>query len=151
VVKKFLYTPLLLLWAVQAFAGTWGTGSFENDDALDWAQEFESRPSMAVVVSTLKRVNGTSYIEASDGAAVIAAAEVVAAAAGSPSKSLPVPLATWAAKQPKAEAVAQLPLARQAVARVARGDRSELRELWLGSKAAAWQAAVAELEARLTK
>jgi hypothetical protein len=105
--------------------------------------------SMASLVASLKRATGPGYLEAPEGSAAIAAAEVVAAAAGHPSPSLPAPLAAWAAKQTKAEAVAQLALARQAVDRVARGERSELRELWDESNPAAWRAAVADLEKRL--
>ena len=105
-----------------------GRRSFDNDDALDWAQGFEANPSMGLVVSSLKRVIGAGYVEAPVGSAAIAAAEVIAAAAGKPSKTLPAGLAAWATKQPKPEAMAQLPLAREAVARVARGERSEDRK-----------------------
>ena len=65
--------------------------------------------------------------------------------------SLPPALREWAVEQPKDEAAARLPLARQAVDRVARRDRSELRELWQESKLAEWETAIAELEARLAK
>jgi uncharacterized protein DUF4259 len=150
-VKKLLSATWILLFAVRVLAGAWGSGSFENDDALDWAKEFEEKPTMAFVVASLKRVTGDGYIEAPEASAAIAAAEVVAAAAGKPSPTLPTGVAAWAAKQSRSDATAQLPLARQAVARVARGERSELRDLWQESNAGAWQAAISDLENRLGK
>lgn len=32
---------VLALVAPNAFAGAWGVGSFDNDDALDWIAELE--------------------------------------------------------------------------------------------------------------
>jgi hypothetical protein len=148
---RFLLAAGLLCVAGQALAGAWGAGSFDNDDALDWAQNFEASPSMDLVASSLKRVIGAGYVEAPEGSAAIAGAEAIAAAIGKPSATLPAGLAAWAFKQSKPEAQAQLPLARQAVARVARGERSELRELWSESNIGAWQAAVADLEKRLSE
>ena len=148
---RFLLGAGLLCVAGQALAGAWGAGSFDNDDALDWAQNFEASPSMDLVASSLTRVIGAGYVEAPEGSAAIAAAEAIAAAIGKPPATLPAGLAAWAVKQSKPEAQAQLPLARQAVARVARGERSELRELWSESNIGAWQAAVADLEKRLSE
>jgi hypothetical protein len=54
--------------------GAWGPGSFENDDALDWASEFNLNPRVAVLVETLRVVAEALYIEAPDGSAAIAAA-----------------------------------------------------------------------------
>jgi hypothetical protein len=146
---RFLVAAFLIPCAGSVLAGAWGTGSFENDDALDWAREFEAKPGMNALVSTLE-ATGSGYLEAPEGSAAVAAAEVVAAMAGKPSATLPAGLGAWARKQPRAEALAQLPLARRAVDRVARGESSELRELWHASDAAAWQKSIAELEARLS-
>ena len=149
--KRWLGVALLVLCAGGVLAGAWGTGSFENDDALDWAHEFEAKPSMSALVAALESATGTGYLEAPEGSAAIAAAEVIAAIAGKASASLPAGLAAWARKQPKAEGLQRLPLARKAVDRVARGEGSELRELWQESNAAAWQASIADLERRLSR
>jgi hypothetical protein len=141
---------LVILCAGGALAGAWGPGSFENDDALDWSQAFESKPGMGALVATLEVATGSGYLEAPEGSAAIASAEVVAAVAGKPSPKLPEALAAWARKQPKAEGIQRLPLARKAVERVARGEDSELRELWQEANTAAWQASIAELERRLS-
>jgi hypothetical protein len=148
--KRWLGVALLIVCAGSVLAGAWGTGSFENDDALDWAQGFEAKPSMSAIVAALEAATGTGYLEAPEGSAAIAAAEVIAAIAGKPSPKLPAGLAAWARKQPKAEGLQRLPLARKAVERVARGEGSELRELWQESNDAAWQASIADLEGRLS-
>jgi hypothetical protein len=145
-----LVAALLILCAASVLAGAWGAGSFDNDDALDWAQAFEAKPGMSALVAALEAVTGSGYLEAPEGSAAIAAAEVLAAVAGKPSPKLPADLAAWARKQPKESALQQLPLARKAVERIARGEDSELRELWQEGDAAAWQASIAELEARLS-
>ena len=148
--KRWLGVALLILCAGGMLAGAWGTGSFENDDALDWAHGFEAKPSMSALVAALESATGTGYLEAPEGSSAIAAAEVIAAIAGKASASLPAGLAAWARKQPKAEGLRRLPLARKAVDRVARGEGSELRELWQESSDAAWQASIADLERRLS-
>jgi len=127
--------------------GAWDVGSFDNDDAEDWAAEFEEAPSMSSVLESLERAIASRYVEAPEGSIAIAAAEVVAAIAGSPSASLPQGIAAWAASQ-EAEPE-HLALARKAVARVATGKSSELRELWEESTPEEWQAAIADLEERL--
>ena len=141
---------LLVLCAGSSLAGAWGPGSFDNDDALDWAQTFEAKPSMSALISQLESVTRAGYIEAPEGSAAIAAAEVIAAIAGKAASNLPAELAAWARQQPKADALQQLSLARRAVERVARGDESELRELWQESNDASWQASIAGLERRLS-
>jgi hypothetical protein len=129
--------------------GAWDVGSFDNDDAEDWAAEFEEAPSMSSVIESLERAITSRYVEAPEGSIAIAAAEVIAAVAGSASPSLPAGIAAWAAKQPRQDGLDQLALARKAVARVAMGKSSELRELWEDSTPAEWQAAIADLEERL--
>ncbi len=127
--------------------GAWDVGSFDNDDAEDWAAEFEESPSMSAVIESLERAIASRYVEAPEGSIAIAAAEVVAAVAGNASPALPAGIAAWAARQPRQGGSERL--ARKAVARVSMGKSSELRELWEDSTPAEWQAAIAELEERL--
>jgi len=125
----------------------WDVGSFDNDDAEDWAAEFEEAPSMSSIIESLERAIAARYVEAPEGSIAIAAAEVVAAVAGSPSPNLPPGIAAWAAKQQPEPG--HLALARKAVTRVATSKSSELRELWEESTPDEWQAAIADLEDRL--
>jgi Domain of unknown function (DUF4259) len=146
--------PLLLLPAISR-AGASGVGSFENDDALDWADEcamaLSAKPveeALSGAVSVLAKL----YLQAPAGSQAIAAAEVVAAAGGRASASLPEKLSAWVKKQPKEPLLALRPLARRAVNRVAKESRSELRSLWGegdGRLLAEWQAAVNDLLRRL--
>jgi hypothetical protein len=127
----------------------WDVGSFDNDDAEDWAEDFEESPSMSSIVESLERAITSRYVEAPEGSIAIAAAEVIAAIVGSPSPGLPAGIAAWAAKQPRETGSAKLALARKAVTRVATSKGSELRELWEDSTPAEWQDAIADLEERL--
>jgi hypothetical protein len=149
--------------------GAWGTGVFENDDALDWCGEFLDAPSGAgsrrspgkdaLVTAALQRAaDKDEGYEADAASAGLAAAEVVAALAGRPGPELsaadedstPGEVAAWARdrgsdalQQPQVRA-----LAAQAVRRAL--DGSELAELWEEAEhAAAWRAAVEDLLRRL--
>ncbi len=128
------------------FAGAWGTGSFENDDALDWADELERVGSHAVIFTTLTTAVQASYLEAPEGSAALAAAEVVAALSGNPTKMLPEGLAAWVThkKPPTAELVR---LANKAITAVTNSSKSELYQLWEGSDE--WLQKIADLRSRL--
>lgn len=148
--------------------GAWGTGSFENDDALDWLAEWsdakegpgdEDEPGrFAYVIGALAvAVDEKGYLDSDAGACALAAAEAVAAANGKPDPSLKkndgdvAALVTWARskhaddlRNPQAKQ-----LALQAVDRVL-ADESELAELWSESEEAEnWRKAVDGLRARL--
>ena len=67
----------------------WGSGSFENDDAADWLAELGT-----IVPDDLTKIFGQAaddpaYFEAPAASVVVAAAEVVAALNGAPSKGTP--------------------------------------------------------------
>lgn len=128
--------------------GTWGARAFENDDALDWVWELEESRDDSVVRGALRAVGGVADIEAPEAACGLAAAEVVAAAAGAPAGWLPEPVTAWVA----AHGPAVAPLrddARRTVERVA--ERSELQELWAGAGDPEWDRAIADLLGRLAR
>jgi uncharacterized protein DUF4259 len=129
--------------------GAWGAGAFENDDASDWVHELEGRPDLGVVRDRLRAVIGAEYVEVPEGAIAVAAAEVVAAALGRPSSSLPEVVSTWVSTVPSVEA-ADVVLAQSGLAR-ARADGSELAELWTEGDANAWTAALDDLDERLRR
>jgi hypothetical protein len=142
---------LSLLFAATAQAGAWGEGSFDNDDALDWAAECSHSSSPAMVGRTLRAVLDAKYIEAPSGSAAVAAAEVVAAALGKPSTKLPADLQSWVGRQPAGSLSQLAPLAKTALARVQDPKASELRQLWSEGKPNGWGKVIADLEARLGK
>lgn len=128
--------------------GAWAEGSFGNDDALDWVEEFSAAgvPAITDAFDTAP----APVLEAPDGSRIIAAAEVVAAAHGSPSPDLPedarervMAMRTEITKVPGLRQRAI-----QAVDRVV-ADSSELRQLWEEGDAEPWLVLVRDLRARL--
>lgn len=137
--------------------GAWGAGSFENDDAADWAGDLVddgSADMVREVLATAARCPADDYLEAPDGANAIAAAEVVAAASRRPAESnaYSEKALAWAEAHP--EVAGNKALALDALDRVV-GANSELSELWFegGSESEEgkqWSAAVSNLRARLS-
>ena len=128
--------------------GTWGSGSFENDAALDWLAEVAAQDDLRPAQAVLSHVvRSRSFVDSDDAAAAIAAAEVVAAVGGAPPQvgGLPDELTAWIeAHRPAAESGLRS-LALQALARVRAG--SELRALWGASLE--WRLVLDDLERRL--
>ena len=78
--------------------GAWGSGSFKNDDAMDWVWTLEGDTDGSVLRATLTPVAETSpddYLEAPDACCALAAAEVVAAGSGTPAIGLPEEVNRW--------------------------------------------------------
>jgi hypothetical protein len=148
-IRSVLLTFATLLVSATAQAGTWGIGSFENDDAADWVVECTQSKSMAPVAQALAAVLQADFVEAPDAAMAIAAAETVAAALGKPSKQLPDELRAWIDRQPRAKLAELAPNAKKALARILDPEGSELPQLWSESDNKKWTATVAELMARL--
>ena len=137
--------------------GAFGPGSFENDDALDFAAELEASGADALTEVLERAVGADGVRDAGLGAAALAAAEVVAALAGRPSRELPDEVKLWVADAGAGAGSAAggveklLGLARRAVAVVTGGD-AELARLWAAARpaeVAGWRASVAELGRRL--
>ena len=142
--------------------GAWGAGSFENDAASDWAAALADGGGLEMVRDALT-IAATCPIddelESDEGAEALAAAEVVAAAAGRPLKAVamgssgPHALA-WAGSHPGAGKEEFLELALAALERV-EGAESELSEQWsadegAGDGAREWFAEVEDLRNRLS-
>ena len=86
--------------------GSWGRGSFENDQALDWLPEFRSNPSERTLLDVFEGIYPRPHrgildrilrrkVERSiyfTGNCVVAAAEVVATLSGRPPHPLPYEL-----------------------------------------------------------
>jgi Domain of unknown function (DUF4259) len=129
--------------------GAWSIEHFDNDAALDWLYDFSMDPSVQVLEDTFNVVVDAAddYIETDDGAAVLAAAEVIAAAKGKKSTAYPEDTEVFSSLRISLELVAK---ALQAIDIVSRQDNSELKELWQESdEYEDWQKAVSELKERL--
>lgn len=133
--------------------GTWGTGTFENDAACDFAAEVADNSNLALIEKALSRVidAGTDYLEAPVAAEGLAAADIVARLAGRLGEQTPYTetIDKWVAKMKIAPSPALLEKAKQAVARTA-SEPSELLELWAESgELKSWQDSVNQLLSRL--
>ena len=130
--------------------GAWGHGSFENDDALDWASELEDTRGLKFVKKTLRDVldAGDGLLEADVAARGVAAAEVVAGLNDAPGDDLPEEVENWVEEQRGKSDVDLSPLALEALERMR--TRCELLDQWnKNGEAQSWKDAVAELEKRL--
>jgi hypothetical protein len=147
--KRIVLLLAALLTCNLCLAGAWGPGSFDNDDALDWAHLCTESTGSAVIGSALQAAMQPGALEASVGAAAVAAAELVAAANGKPGKTLPKDLSDWLNRQPRQEIVKFAQVARKALTRVRDRRVSELHQLWEESTDKQWVSTITELEARL--
>ena len=142
----------VLIWAGTAFAGGWDTGSFDNDDALDWVWELSESHDLSVVENTLEEaVNASGYLEAPTGSRAIAAAEVVAALRGRARSELPSEVEAWVKTHKLAVGSDLVKTARNAISAVRNSESSELAQLWSESEELAdiWQADLEDLLERL--
>jgi hypothetical protein len=129
--------------------GAWETGSFDNDDALDWLFDLEDSADTSVISAALQDVlgKGDEYLETGECCVGVAAAEIVAALSENPGK-LPDNAKAWVETNADLEIGNLISKALKAV-KLVRTD-SELKEVWDESEdAAAWYAALDNLTARL--
>lgn len=106
--------------------GTFGGGSFENDEALDFVAKVQSSDDIFAVFSAMLKDTEVS-IDANEAQRIIAAADCVATMMGRPSDDIPASLEKRLAKlgKPPPELVE---IARDSLSRILRS--SELIDLW---------------------
>lgn len=130
--------------------GASGTGTFDDDDAMDWLDSFESDGpgAMKSALTTVAELGREDYLEAPEASHALAAAELVAAALGGEDDRLPDGFRPRFAKHIDAiNDVDLTKLARKAVLRVLRS--SELKELREDSGDEEWEEGVRDLLERL--
>lgn len=132
--------------------GAWGAGTFDNDDAADWADELmgaaDLTPAREALAATM---DSDGWLEIPEGARAVAAAAAVAASFDGDVRGLPENVAEWLEYHPDAGTLADARLAIDALERVASVD-SELREVWLeAANGPAWVEEIARLAYRLTR
>jgi hypothetical protein len=132
----------------------WGTRIFDDDAAQDWAWELVTSDNPELVPLTLSIAVDPSkwhagYLSGLDSLRALAAAEVVAAAGGSPGADIPDILHRWInGRQPVFDSGVRQ-MARQAIRQVA--TDSELKDLWEDEpdSLGRWIDSVQDLERRL--
>ncbi|MBL8857807.1 MAG: DUF4259 domain-containing protein [Planctomycetes bacterium] len=130
--------------------GVFGTGSFDNDDALDWARTLEESRGLKVLKRTLREVldAGDGVLEAQIALQGMAAAEVVAGLNDSPADDLPEEIETWIEEQRGRSETDLSPLALEALERIQ--VKCELiDQLKKCGEYDVWIAVVKDLEQRL--
>src|SRR5258708_24674620 len=135
--------------------GAWGVGTFENDDALDWADAFDraselqSVENTSFIEETLRVVTerGDEYLESPDACRALAAAEVVAALEHASGPKLPDRVVQWIShRHLDGSSLPQVAL--NAIQRIR--TSSELKDLWDESGSTTeWYEVISQLEARL--
>lgn len=128
--KNACLGALALSLALAAHAGAWGDGALDNDAAQDWLAQCAETADPTLVPQALEMALLASYVDADDGAVAVAAAEVIAHAIDRGAGARRAPVAPCLATVPPAEIRALAPRARQALARVADPEVSELAQLW---------------------
>lgn len=135
--------------------GAWAEGAFDNDDATDWAAQFDGADQEAglrLIEDALSQAAQTSpggYLDIDAGAQAVAAAELVTCVAGQPVRVTPhnESALRWATRTSPHTAPSLAILAIRAVERVT-GPRSELATLW-DEAGTSWRASMADLASRL--
>jgi len=130
--------------------GAWGTGTFENDVALDFSGDIAgSNDGVLLIRHQLEATCAPGQVDAPAAEASLAAAEVIAAARGFAHPGLPPLLHQWVETRAPGFSEADGRLALAACRRVESG--SELRDLWFESPedGEAWVKVVEELRGRL--
>jgi hypothetical protein len=128
---------------------SWGTGSFENDDAAVWLAQVSTVAPADLTQILLRAADHPGYLEAYEASVAVAAAEVVAALSGSPAPAVPSTIVEWTKKNPEVGTAELRALAVRALERVRRN--SEVKDLWLEADGLNdWTAAIQELQTRLS-
>lgn len=135
--------------------GAWGTGFFENDDALDWKGDLLDSSTLSIIEETLSASAAEEYIEADLASQALAAAEIVAALNGRPGMEIRneagevEDLVEWLKTQNE-----QVPHLRQLALTVVEKIKteSELQELWAETdELQQWTELVNDLQSRLNE
>lgn len=128
--------------------GAWGTGSFENDDAVDWLWDLDGPSGAAAVRAALDAAALEEHLECDQASVAVAAAEVVAVSLGVPPSRVPDEVSSFVEEHGALLA----DLGEDALAAVRKvQDASELADVWAQKDAPAWETAMEDLSLRLER
>ena len=109
--------------------GTWGVGSFENDQALDLLCDLEDSDDLSLLEELLDVSTLEDGVDESVGPDIVGAAEIVAALLGRPSDTLPEEASAWVKAHKNLDASSLVESCRIGLDAVL-GDDSGLKALW---------------------
>lgn len=130
--------------------GAWGTGTFDDDAALDWLDELvASNDALSFLRGSIDQPAG--YLEYEACHAIACASEMILACNGSTRAELPEEAAAWLGANSGLQAQSLRSPAATALSRVL-GEESELNELWSENEDdyPSWRSGLEELAARLS-
>jgi len=132
--------------------GAWGSGTFDNDTACDWAYELEQAENLGIVSNTLGRVlaQGDEYLDSDDACKGLAACEIIARLKGNwgSRNAYTEVVDKWVESHPQMPPTEILRMASAVIDRVLTPP-SELLELWDEGDATEWKKAVEDLQMRV--
>ena len=144
----------------------WGPGPFDNDDGADWFSDLRAEPALCLIRDAIEEISGPAhvgYLEVTDGAEVVAAAEVLAELLGSPGddpvlddelEDLAESLRRELERESKRDVQKLVKQAINALEIILNdAENSELRQMWeeQAGEMPAWTEAMITLQQRLHK
>ena len=148
--KHACIAAIASLLTLSAHAGAWGEGAFDNDAAQDFLAECTRSADAYLVSQAIELALVASFVDADDGAAAVAAGEVIAGALGS-SAAPRTKVVPCLAAVPRDQLRALALRAVQAADRVADPAVSELAQQWAEEKPNRWSIGLRQLAARLRR
>jgi len=136
--------------------GAWGTGSFDNDTACDWAQDLEGTEDYSLIERTLRsvaEVETDTYLDADLACCGIAAAETLARRLGGEGKKSAHTeiVDRWVERREQEPPPELINLAAAVLRRIV-SPQSELLELWEDEGAGEeWMGSIETLLGRLSR
>jgi hypothetical protein len=142
---------VIFLFTERASAGRWAADTLSNDDASDFLDQIVPNGSVEAIRSVLDAaLNPGSPVSDESASRALAAAEMIAAMVGNPSRYLPAPCKAWAVLHSKDANRNLIESALRAVDRVVKdSDTQELMQEGGAKNLQDWQASVTNLKARL--
>jgi len=133
--------------------GAWGSDSYDNDTANDWAYGLEDVSDLSLVIGAIGPVatRGDDYLDSDEACEAIAACEVIARLKGNWGKrdAYTETIDNWVQAHPIAPPDELVQQALKAIDRIL-ASPSELMELWdEGGFNEEWHAKMADLRARI--
>lgn len=132
--------------------GAWGTGTFENDTALDWTYSLDQANDTNCIWQATEAVFLAPYIDSQVATEAIAAIEVATALKGQPNSHLPEDVEIWLNQNANLSLPDNYYLRATDALQLILGDHSELKELWEESDSyKEWLTSINNLLSRLSK
>jgi hypothetical protein len=132
--------------------GSWGTGLFENDYAMDWAYELLETGDAELPASILWGFDGAESLDEKESAEALAAAEAIAASVRQPAVGLPDQVRVWVERTGSRADAEEVQLALRVVG-VILDQNAELRDQQdeTGDSLEKWLTPIDDLRRRLSR